>query len=1080
MEVTLNNPSYYKRLDVSLKSASNPVDVKLGGATASGGGTPNAVQFVPQELTEEQQAQARENINAVDADSIPEWAMQPNKPTYTKREIGLGNVDNVEQYSEKNPPPYPVTSVNNKKGSVNLSASDVGADANGTAASAVNMHDTSDKAHNDIRLLIEGLAARLSGIADSDDTTLDQLSEIVAYIKSNKSLIDSITTSKVNVSDIINNLTSNVSNKPLSAAQGVVLKALIDGITIPTKVSQLTNDKGYLTSFTESDPTVPSWAKQDTKPSYTKSEVGLGNVDNVKQYSANNPPPYPVTKVNGKTGDVVLDAESVGARANNWMPTYSEVGADKSGTASSAVNTHNTNESAHNDIRLLIEGLATRLNALANSTDEDLDQMAEIVAYIKSNKELIDSITTSKVSVADIVNNLATNVSNKPLSAAQGVALKALIDQLATGKLDTASLEGAINTALSNAKASGEFDGADGKTPARGTDYWTPTDKQEIKNDILSSIITQEAGESESLVMSQKAVTDLVAEAIGSGGGGSVDYETVDSVEEMTDTSKQYVLKETGTLWTYGEVTENVNVNEQIFDASKVFTGHISGVNISSSSNKMYPMPVDVSKIPEGVDVYVDIKGFYIRNTTSPYLEKVGYSALENPKQANSQVISGAYAAQSTSSGYLKDAIAATSGGCKIKVGYIDNAKLADYDTIKTMLLEVKSDQTHDASKITAYLQYSYSGTVSKWYNTEITPSASGGGGGGNYVDLLVKVNKNTSDIYEVDKRVTALESGSESVTIPTFWEDAVAACIAKIKAVQVGRNCLTFPFFSDNHQRNGYAGMLIAHIMKECSIPYCFYGGDSISNGIIADEATMIAQDKAFDTMMSYVPNGRVCRAVGNHDGYWYDGTNKYYYNRSQVYDLFLREESVAQNKHFGGEGTYYYVDEIASKIRFIVMDTNGGSVDAEQIAWVQNTALSFAESGWSVVFISHQPISNHYHAGIANAAAVVTAVTSTANANSIPIIGWFSGHVHRDILATKLMSGGNGSNAGTEGASLGFTQVVITSDHTGIAYDDATKHTIANDDQSHAIDFVTINKTTRTVNITRLGIGNDRSYTY
>ena len=39
----------------------------------------------------------------------------------------------------------------------------------------------------------------------------------------------------------------------------------------------------------------------------TKSDVGLGNVDNVKQYSASNPPPYPVTSVNGNTGDVTVD-----------------------------------------------------------------------------------------------------------------------------------------------------------------------------------------------------------------------------------------------------------------------------------------------------------------------------------------------------------------------------------------------------------------------------------------------------------------------------------------------------------------------------------------------------------------------------------------------------------------------------------------------------------------------------------------------------------------------------------------------------------------------------------------------------
>lgn len=34
--------------------------------------------------------------------------------------------------------------------------------------------------------------------------------------------------------------------------------------------------------------------------------VGLGNVDNVKQYSVSNPPPYPVTSVNGQTGAVTV------------------------------------------------------------------------------------------------------------------------------------------------------------------------------------------------------------------------------------------------------------------------------------------------------------------------------------------------------------------------------------------------------------------------------------------------------------------------------------------------------------------------------------------------------------------------------------------------------------------------------------------------------------------------------------------------------------------------------------------------------------------------------------------------------
>ena len=109
---------------------------------------------------------------------------------------------------------------------------------------------------------------------------------------------------------------------------------------IPTKTSDLVNDAGFINEYTETDPTVPTWAKAANKPSYTKSEIGLGNVENVKQYSASNPPPYPVTKVNNKTGNIAL--------------TASDVGADVSGTATTAVSNHNSDKTAHSDIRAAI------------------------------------------------------------------------------------------------------------------------------------------------------------------------------------------------------------------------------------------------------------------------------------------------------------------------------------------------------------------------------------------------------------------------------------------------------------------------------------------------------------------------------------------------------------------------------------------------------------------------------------------------------------------------------------------------------------------------------------------------------
>lgn len=282
----------------------------------------------------------------------------------------------------------------------------------------------------------------------------------------------------------------------------------------------------------ETDPTVPAWAKQPSKPTYTASEVG--------------------------------------ARPDTWTPSASDVGADAAGMASGAVAAHNTSGAAHADLRALIEGLTSRLNALADSDDTTLDQLSEIVAYIKSNKSLIDAVTTGKVSVSDIVDNLTTNASGKVLSAAQGVALKAMIDGIviptalpnpqpitingqrydgseavtvtvssegggtpveiddtltqsgkaadakAVGdqlsalnganaaqdeaiakKLNASELPTAINTALTEAKNSGMFDGApgakgdpgkDGKTPEKGVDYWTAADKADIVTDVLAAL----------------------------------------------------------------------------------------------------------------------------------------------------------------------------------------------------------------------------------------------------------------------------------------------------------------------------------------------------------------------------------------------------------------------------------------------------------------------------------------------------------------------------------------------------------------------------------------------------------------
>lgn len=236
----------------------------------------------------------------------------------------------------------PVTSVNSKTGAVVLGASDVGAISTSNISQTLGTSTTkvpSEKAVSD--------ALSAAGAGDMLKSTYDPTGSVATaggipdYVEANGGKIDTI---KVN-----------------GTAQTVTDKTV--NITVPTKTSDITNDSGYLTSapvtsvnsktgdvvLTANDvgalpadtviPTVNNATLTirrnsvdigsftansandvniDINVPTDKSDIGLGNVDNVKQYSASNPPPYPVTSVNGETGDVVLDAGGTQVKIVRW------------------------------------------------------------------------------------------------------------------------------------------------------------------------------------------------------------------------------------------------------------------------------------------------------------------------------------------------------------------------------------------------------------------------------------------------------------------------------------------------------------------------------------------------------------------------------------------------------------------------------------------------------------------------------------------------------------------------------------------------------------------------------------------
>ena len=86
------------------------------------------------------------------------------------------------------------------------------------------------------------------------------------------------------------------------------------GIVVPQYTSELENDSGFITN--ETDPTVPAWAKEPTKPTYTAEEVGA--------LPSNTPIPDPTSVVVDRfvsVGTHIADISVNGEKTELYAPT---------------------------------------------------------------------------------------------------------------------------------------------------------------------------------------------------------------------------------------------------------------------------------------------------------------------------------------------------------------------------------------------------------------------------------------------------------------------------------------------------------------------------------------------------------------------------------------------------------------------------------------------------------------------------------------------------------------------------------------------------------------------------------------
>lgn len=345
----------------------------------------------------------------------------------------------------------------------------------------ISKHNTSADAHYDIREFISELNTRLNALADSDDTTLDQLSEIVAYIKSNRSLIENITTSKINVSDIVDHLTSTAADKPLSANQGKVLNDLIAALTtiVGNKVDQVsgkdlssndytTEEKNKLNGIasgaeanvqadwsitdSESDAYIKNKPVIPTKTSELINDSGF--TDNYTHPSSEAGEKssgfYKIaTDFYGHITDAVevnkTDITALGIpEEDTWRGIQDNLTSDSTEDSLSAaqgkllkalLDGKADNSHAHNYAGSSSAGgsatSAVKLNSSAGSAAQPVyfsNGVPVACTYTLGKSVPSNAVFTDTNTWRGIVNNLTSTSTTDSLSAAQGKALKALVD----------------------------------------------------------------------------------------------------------------------------------------------------------------------------------------------------------------------------------------------------------------------------------------------------------------------------------------------------------------------------------------------------------------------------------------------------------------------------------------------------------------------------------------------------------------------------------------------------------------------------------------------------------------------------
>ena len=446
----------------------------------------------------------------------------------------------------------------------------------------------------------------------------------------------------------------------------------------------------------------------------------------------------------------------------------------------------------------------------------------------------------------------------------------------------------------------------------------------------------------------------------------------VNSVEEMTNTNKQYVLSSTNTWWQYkSETTPAGGVLPDVNNAIKWDTCTVYLNQRYNSSNTLTDAPgcatfeftaddAMLELIANVNPVWVRFKGCSIYSTAgnSTSLKVVGWGkdgSCIHSWTPYSQVLAyiedeNGISNEPMDTPTLDDNTEAPVYA--IKLGYFNNTVR---DNSTNMLLLYYS--TGDVGKFAFSVAVNFANTnaiteadlenvyitfnepivtyeeqsISEWYDTgiEYNPNSDN-----EVVELQTKVTTMETKIDEIENRVETLEStsstsggtSSEVSTLPDYWTSRLNDIGDKIDTLQKenGMDTLQFLWCSDIHGVPGtspsnttYIGEIGRYMMDKYNIPFFMVSGDIMSQASHSSTDNIWAEYDKLIPMLSPISNEEFLAIRGNHDGVWgspmeYNGqANQYYHSYigdKALFNAFMRRQTLDRYKRVFGKDGMYF----------------------------------------------------------------------------------------------------------------------------------------------------------------------------